>query len=224
MHRSRSQVAISVVAFVLGFLVVAQLRATQTAPALAGVSAQNLTVLVGNLNTQNDQLRTEIATLERELADLRNAQARGDTSLGQLREDLEDVRAFAGLEPVVGPGVAVTVDGPISAQAVGELLNELRNAGAEAIAIDDVRVVPGSVVAGPPGGLSVENTALDDPFEVRAIGSPETLTGSLTRIGGIVAQLAATERLATLTVTPVERTSVPATDRRLVPRNGQPRL
>lgn len=224
MHRSRSQIAISVVAFVLGFLVVAQLRATQTAPALAGVSAQNLTVLVANLNTQNDQLRTEIATLERELAELRGAQSRGDTSLGQLREDLEDVRAFAGLEPVVGPGVAVTVDGPISAQAVGELLNELRNAGAEAIAIDEVRVVPASVVAGPPGGLSVENTALDDPFEVRAIGSPETLTGSLTRIGGIVAQLAATERLATLTVTPVERISVPATERRLVPRNGQPRL
>ncbi len=224
MHRSRSQLAVTVVAFVLGFLVVAQLRSQQTAPALAGVSSQDLTVLVANLNTRNDQLRTEIATLDGELAELRDDRSRGDTSLDQLREDLERVRAFAGLEPVVGQGVAITIAGPISAQAVEELINELWNAGAEAVAIDERRVVSGSVVSGPPGGLSVDGTGLGDPFEVRAIGAQQTLTGSLTRIGGIVAQLAATEELATLTVTPVDRIVLPATDRSLIPRNATPRL
>ncbi len=224
MHRTRSQVAITVVAFVLGILVVAQLRAQQTAPALAGVSSQDLTILIANLNARNDRDREEIATLERELAQLRTDQSRGDTSLGQLREDLERIRAFAGLEPVVGQGVTITVAGPISGQAVQELINELWNGGAEAVAIGDVRVVPGSVVAGPPGGLSVERSPLADPFEVRAIGSQQTLTGSLTRIGGIVAQIAATEERAVVTVTPVDRIVLPATTRDLTPRNGRPRL
>lgn len=212
------------VAFVLGVLVVAQLKSQQAAPALAGVSAQDLTVLVANLNTRNDQLRTEIATLERQLAQLKDDQARGENSLGQLRDDLLDVRAFAGLESVSGSGIAVTVAGPIGAPAVAELINELRNAGGEALAIDEIRVVPASVVTGPPGALSLDGQTLPDPFEIQAIGSPEALTGSLTRAGGIVAQLAATEPRATLTVTPIERMVLPATERRLLPRNGAPRL
>ena len=224
MHRRRSQLAVTLVAFVLGLLVVAQLRSQQTAPALAGASSQDLTILVANLNTGNGQLRTEISALERELQQLRSDRARGETSLDQLRADLLRIRAFAGLEPVAGPGVSITVSGPMSGDAVEELVNELWNAGAEAIAVDGVRVVAGSVVAGPPGGLSIERTALGDPFEVRAIGAQQTLTGSLTRVGGIVAQLAATEELATVTVTPVDRILLPPTERDLSPRNGRPRL
>ena len=224
MHRRRSQLAVTVVAFILGLLVVAQLRSQQTAPALAGVSSQDLTILIANLNTRNERDRAEIAALEGELAQLRSDRARGETSLDQLRADLQRIRAFGGLEAVVGPGVSVTINGRISGQGIQALVNELWNAGAEAVAIDDVRVVPGSVVAGPPGGLSIENTSLGDPFEVRAIGAQQTLTGSLTRIGGIVAQLAATEELATLTVTPVDRIVLPATRRDLVPTNGGPRL
>jgi uncharacterized protein YlxW (UPF0749 family) len=223
-HRMRSQLTVTLVAFILGLLVVAQLRSQQAAPALAGVSSQDLTILIANLNTRNDRDRAEIAALEGELEQLRTDRARGQTSLDQLRADLERLRAFGGLEPVVGPGVAVTINGRISGQGVQALVNELWSAGAEAVAIGDVRVVPGTVVAGPPGGLSVEGMPLGDPFEVRAIGAQQTLTGSLTRIGGIVAQLAATEELATLTVTPVDRTVLPATHRDLVPTNGAPRL
>jgi uncharacterized protein YlxW (UPF0749 family) len=107
---------------------------------------------------------------------------------------------------------------------VSELLNELRTAGAEAIAIDEVRIVPGSVVSGAPGALSVEGVSLGIPFEIRAVGAPETLTGSLTRSGGIVSQLAAVEAAATLTVTPLERTVLPPTTRDLVPTHARPSL
>ncbi|MDQ2966453.1 MAG: DUF881 domain-containing protein, partial [Chloroflexota bacterium] len=224
MHHLRNQLTISAVAVVLGFLVVVQLRVQQSSPGLAALSAPELTILVANLNTRNDQLRTEVARLERELTTLNGAQARGETSVDQIGRDLARLRAWSGLEPVVGPGVTITIMGRIEGAGVEDLINELHNAGAEAIVVDDVRVVPGSVVAGPESALSIENTALGNPFEVRAIGSPETLTGSLTRIGGVIAQLAATYPLAQLTVTPVERLELPATERDLVPTNGRPRL
>ena len=51
----------------------------------------------------------------------------------------------------MGEGVTITVSGPIGGPGVEELLNELLTAGAEAVAVEEVRVVPGSVVAGPPG-------------------------------------------------------------------------
>ena len=204
MRRLRNQVTIAAVSFILGLLVVIQLRAQAAGSGLGAMSSQDLTVFVANLNAGLDQRRQEIAALERDLATLSANADRGVVSLGQVRDELGSIRAYAGLDAVVGPGVTVTVDGPIDGPAVEDLINELRNAGAEAIAIDGVRLVAGSVVTGGPGEVAVEGDRLDDPFTVSAIGGSETLTGSLTRIGGIVAQVAATYPEVTLTVTPVD--------------------
>ena len=197
MYRLRNQLTISAVALLLGFLVVVQLRVQQSSPGLAALSAQDLTSLVANLNTRNDQLRTEVARL----------------------------RAWAGLEPVTGPGVTITISGRIEGAGVEDLINELHNAGAEAIAVEGVRLVARSTVSGPPGSLDVDGYILGDPFRIRAIGRPETLVGSLTRAGGIIAQLAATDPEATLDVAPVDEPMLlPASKRALVPDHGHPRL
>ncbi|MGZ8528785.1 MAG: DUF881 domain-containing protein [Candidatus Limnocylindrales bacterium] len=224
MRKTRNQLTIAAVALILGLLVVVQLRSQAGNTGLEALSAQDLTVLVGNLNARNEQLRVEIATTERELADLQGARSRGESSVDQLRLDLARVRAWTGLDPVTGTGIRITIAGPIAGDGVQDLLNELHNAGAEALAVKDVRVVQGTVVAGPAGSLSVENTALVDPFEITALGNPATLTGSLTRAGGIVAQLAATYPAAQITVVPVDVLEIPGTTRQLIPAHGTPRL
>jgi uncharacterized protein YlxW (UPF0749 family) len=224
MYRRSSQIAISLIALFLGFLVVVQLRAQQAASGLGGVSAQDLTVLVANLNTRNDELRSEIAILEAQLSDITSAQAQGSTVVDQIGMDLHRIQGWAGMLPVSGPGVTISVSGPIPGPAVEDLINELHNAGAEAIAVEGIRLVPGSVVSGRPGELAVDDEALEEPFEITVIGSKEALTGSLTRTGGIIAQLAATNPAVTVTVTPLDNLQLPATKRDLIPRNGRPRL
>lgn len=225
MHRRRSQLTIAAVAFVLGALVVVQLRSQAGDTGLAELSSQDLTILVANLNDRNDQLRREAASLDRELATLVQNRSRGDVSLDEISADLQRVRAYAGLEPVAGPGVTISISGPIDGAGVEELINELRNAGAEAIAAGGVRVVTGVVVTGAPGEAKVDGTSLGrDGFEVEAIGAPDKLTGSLTRSGGVIAQLAATQPDVVVTVTPVDRLELPATTRTLVPAHGRPRL
>jgi len=199
MHHRRNQLTVAVVAFVLGILVVVQLRAQAGNSGMAALSAQDLTVLVANLNERNDQLRTEVASLAR-------------------------VRAYAGLDAVTGPGVTITVSGPIDGPGLEGLINELRTAGAEAIAAGPVRFVPGVVVVGAPGQASVDGVFLGGDFDLSAIGASEQLTGSLTRSGGIIAQLAATQPDVVVVVTPMDRLELPATDRDLVPIHGQPRL
>jgi uncharacterized protein YlxW (UPF0749 family) len=219
-----NQLTVAAVAVLLGILVVVQIRAQGGGSGLDQLSAPELTDLVANLNTRNDQLRTEIAATQLELAQLSGSQSRGETSLGQLQSDLVRVEAWAGMRAVSGPGVEIIVSGPIPGTAVEDLLNELRNAGAEAIAIGDVRLVAGSIVAGDPDDLSVEDTPLDDPFAIDALGNSATLTGTLTRAGGIIAQFRATYPRVELTVTPVDRISAPATRRLLVPSHAVPRL
>ncbi len=226
--RSRSsQIALTAVAFVLGLLVVVQLR-TQTGAggsALQNKSAQDLTTLVGNLDTENDRLRAEVSSLQGQLGELRADRSSGATSIGQIQSDLARIRAWSGLDPVAGRGVIVTVSGQLTARAVDDLVNELRNAGAEAVAIENVRIVVGTAVSGVPGSLDVDGFLLPDPFRVRAIGRPDTLVGSLTRAGGIVAQLAATNPSASIDLEPTDQPmTLPATQRGLSPVHGHPAL
>jgi len=224
MHRRRDQLTISAVAFALGLLAIVQLRTQQVSPGLSALSAQELTVLVANLNTRNDELRTEVATLSGQLSQFQATQSRGQSSVDQIRADLARVRAWAGLEPVTGPGVTVDVAGPIEGVAVQDLINELRNAGSEAISVGGIRIVAATEVEGPAGGLRVGGVSLGPSFEVKAIGSSETLSGSLTRVGGMIAQLAATNPGVVMTVTPVDRVDIPVTYQSLVPADGTPRL
>jgi uncharacterized protein YlxW (UPF0749 family) len=220
----RSQALVAVVAFLLGILVVVQIRSQAGNNTLAAMSSQDLTFLVANLNTRNDQLRAEIATLQSQLAALESGGSLGASSVNEIRAEIDRIRAWAGLDPVGGRGIEITVHGPISASAVEDLVNELKNAGAEAIAIEDVRVVPGTVFGGGGGGggLSVDDLALGDPFSIRVIGTPDTLTGSLARAGGIISQLAATDPDATIDVEEAKELVLPPTTRNLVPSHGLP--
>lgn len=221
----RSQALVAAVAFILGILVVVQIRSQAGNNTLAAMSSQDLTFLVANLNTRNDQLRGEIATLQSQLAALESGGSLGATSVNEIRAEIDRIRAWAGLDPVGGRGIEITVSGPITASAVEDLVNELNNAGAEAIAVEDVRVVPGTVFGGGGGGdgISVDDTALGDPFTIQVIGTPDTLTGSLARAGGIIAQLAATDPDATIDVEEATEMVLPATTRNLVPSHGLPR-
>lgn len=222
--RLGSRLSLALVAGLLGILAVGQLRGQAGVPGLSNLSATELTQLIANLTAGNDDLRDEVGELERQEAHLVDTKRRGETTVGELSGDLQRIRAWSGLTPVTGQGIAITVQGPIGGDGVEDLLNELRNAGAEALSVAGVRVVTGVVVAGAPGGLSVENEAIGDAFEIRAIGSPQILTGTLNRTGGVIAQVTATYEGVHLTVTPLETMTLPATERPATLTFAQPRL
>ncbi len=223
MRQPRSQLALTAIALLLGLLVVIQLRAQQAGTGLETQSSQDLTLLIANLTTRNDQLRGEAADIQRQLDAIAAANSRGETSVGQLSDELVRVRIWSGEDPASGPGIRILLFGGVPAGAISDLVNELRNAGAEAIAVAGVRVVAGTVAAGPAGALSIQNTALGPRIEVLAIGNPPVLTGGLTRAGGLVAQLQARYEEVLIEVTPLDTVTVPAADRSLAPVLGVPR-
>jgi len=223
--RGRSgRLVVGIVLFVLGFLVVVQLRAQSSDEGLAALSVQDLTELVANVTSRNTQLRDEVRKLEQQRTVVEQAVQRGDTSALQIRSDLNRIEGWSGAVAVTGTGVQVTIIGSIPGDAIELLLNELRNAGAEGIAIGSVRVVAGVVASGPAGAVTVGNRLVDSPVVLTAIGQSQTLAGSLTRAGGPIAQLAARYPDASITVAAVDKITLPATDRSLGPVLGRPRL
>ena len=224
MRRRSSTIAVGLVLFVLGFLVVLQFNLQSAQNGLNALSVQELGELVANQTTRNNQLREEISTLQRQKESVSAIVQRGDSSSGQVRTDLNRILAWSGALAVNGAGVRVTVEGPVSGEALSILLNELRNAGAEAISIGDIRVVAGLVPDGPAGSVMAAGVPLADPVELRAIGQPEALSGSLTRAGGPIAQLAARYPDVIVTVYSMDLLDIPATDHDLGPKLGKPRL
>jgi uncharacterized protein YlxW (UPF0749 family) len=224
MGRGKGPLAVGLVLAILGFLVVAQLRSQGQGQGLAQLSVQDLTELVANVTARNNQLREEIQTLQAQQQSLASAVQRGDTSSTQVRSDLTHILAWSGSVGVTGAGVEVTVNGMLPGPAVGQLINELRNAGAEAIAVNGTRIVPGVVVTGDPGHLMVAGQPLTAPLVLVAVGQEETLAGSLSRAGGLIAQFTAQFPAVDVKVEPQDFVTVPASNRSQAPVLGRPRL
>lgn len=209
MRRPPAQLALFVLTLILGFLVVVQLQA-QSVAGLEGLSAGDLTTLIANLNTRDQQLATEQADLSRSLSDLRASGTQHSQLVTSIRDDLSRVRRWAGLDPVVGRGVRLTVGGPVRADLLNQLVNELRAAGAEAIAIEDVRVSADDVAADLPDGPAIGNRSLASPVTVWAVGNPQVVTAALTRVGGIIGRLQVSQPDVTIAVIPEDEVHIPA--------------
>jgi uncharacterized protein YlxW (UPF0749 family) len=93
------------------------------------------------------------------------------------------------MSAVSGSGITVRVDGAFDERALSDLVNELRNAGAEAIAVNTARVGPRSWFgATADRALMVDTVPIRGPWQVRAVGAPDVMYVAMTRTGGIIGQ------------------------------------
>jgi uncharacterized protein YlxW (UPF0749 family) len=156
-----------------------------------------------DLSEENEQLRAEVTRLREEVTKLQNAVAENSSASQSLNKSLQEVKVFAGLTEVEGPGVVVTLrdsTNPAEAvmNAVGPIIhdsdvlrvvNELRNAGAEALSVNNRRVGPNTNFRCVGTTIHVDEAKIASPVVVRAVGDPETLLGAMTMPGGVVSEI-----------------------------------
>jgi uncharacterized protein YlxW (UPF0749 family) len=191
--RPAARAAVAVLLAASGFaLPVAISAAGRAAPAgttTAGLVDQLATAGAEDrrLSGQLDRLRGERATLAAAAPDpsaLATATARANT-----------LAVLAGTVPVVGPGITMTVTDPrgnVGADVFVDALQELRDAGAEAIELAGVRLVAESyIVDRPGGGLLVDGVAARAPYQLAVVGDPHTLAEAMRFPGGVLDTVAA---------------------------------
>lgn len=201
----RAQLLIALMSVLLGVGVVAQVRQTQ-GDEFSALRQDDLVRLLDEVTQRNEQLTDERTQLRRDLAALTSGS--GDR---RLAEDYASLQAIlAGTVPVEGSGVVVTVDDPegaVDAQRMVHMLEEMRNAGAEATSVSGQRLTTSSAFTDTAAGLTVNDQPIAAPYEWRVIGSPETLTVALDLPGGALASM----RNVGATVTMTERDLVQIT-------------
>ncbi len=65
-------------------------------------------------------------------------------------------------------------------------IQELRDSGAEAMQVDDVRVVASTSFTDTDDGVAVDGTLLEAPYELLVIGDPSTIETAVRIPGGVV--------------------------------------
>ena len=183
---------IALVCVLIGFMVAVQFRTAQDAK--GSLSQQRIEEISDRL-LQTEHERDE---LSEELHKMQTAAVSTDN-----QQDKDLLRYRAALVPLEGEGVIVRMDDSTKPAKAGEnpnlyvihdddllrVINELRAAGAEAIAINGQRLTGTSEIrcAGPT--LSVNNVRSSAPFEIRAIGDKKSLENALRMRGGVAETL-----------------------------------
>jgi uncharacterized protein YlxW (UPF0749 family) len=216
-----AQISLFGVALMVGMLLVGQLRSQARPIELNSLTAQDLSALIETLSSRNSDLRAALLDASAQVRDYELGGDRGESAVTVAREDLERINAFAGLIPVKGPGVTLDIEGSLDPIAVNDLINELRNSGAEAIAVDGVRITARSVAVQGPGALFIDGVEIGQHFAMQAIGSREGLLNSLNRPGGIISQLELFVA-ASIVATQEERLELPGTRQDLAPKIARP--
>ena len=212
-----AQLSLFGVAIIIGVLLVAQLRSQARPIEMSTMSAQELSTLIESLSARNVELSDGLGDLREQIRDYERAEIDGQSNVAIGEEDLDRIRAFAGLGAVEGQGVLIRVEGSFDPKAVNDLIYELRNAGAEAIAIDNVRVTARSVAVLGTSAIEIDGVAIDRTFEITAIGSPDGLASAIARPGGIL-RLLQQSIDARFDVVQRDNLTLPATERDLAPQ------
>lgn len=177
----------------LGVAIVTQVRQNDSQDALETARPADLLVLLDSLRQREATLNTEVAELQQTLNALQESGSSDQAAIENAQTRLAALAIMIGTVGAVGPGVVITVDDPargVAPETMLDVINELRAAGAEAMEVRDgtnaVRIGVDSWVAGTPGALEFDGTALTPPYSVLAIGDPPTLAAAMNIPGGAV--------------------------------------
>ncbi|MFJ2112169.1 MULTISPECIES: DUF881 domain-containing protein [unclassified Streptomyces] len=208
---TRAQLIVAVLLFGLGLGLAIQVRSNNDDSALRGARQEDLVRILDELDNRTQRLEDEKQRLDDQRTELETSSDQAEEARKQTKEKAQQLGVLAGTVAVQGPGITLTVDDPsgtVEPDMLLDALQELRAAGAEAIQVNDVRVVANTYFSGTGGAVRVDGKAVKAPYSFKVIGKPQDLEPALNIPGGVVQTLE--KEQATATVRRVEKIIVDA--------------
>ncbi|MEW9122308.1 MAG: DUF881 domain-containing protein [Thermotaleaceae bacterium] len=196
MKSIKGQLAVGIVCAVLGLVLALQFKSVQSiypegiAPAQ---KAQEMATELKKLREEKQQLLNEVNSLEARIKEIQESESKEDALIKSMSADLEKYKIIGGLRSVKGPGVIITIDDPpmdpdfmgdysvimVNYDLLLNLINKLNDAGAEAISVNDQRIVSRTEISLAGNNVNINSVPTAPPFIVKAIGSPDTMEATL---------------------------------------------
>lgn len=212
---------------VLAFAVVVQVRTRGEDDTYATARRADLVQLLDGLDAERQRMETELADLKETKSELSSGADRERVAREQATERTEQLNILAGTVPASGPGIAITIGDAkkkVTADLLLDAVEELRDAGAEVIEInDEVRVVASSWFSTGPNGLIVDGQSVGFPMIVEAIGDPRSLEEAARFRGGLVSELTGVKVGATVQIRTLDPVIVRSVHEPIAFQHARPR-
>jgi uncharacterized protein YlxW (UPF0749 family) len=184
-----ARLLVGLLCLLLGFGAALQVRATRTDTALSAARQADLVGILDDVTALAQRLQRDALELRVTRDELASGTNRAETALAEARERAAALGVLAGTVPARGSGIELVVTDPgrsVDGSVLLDALQELRDAGAEAVQIDDVRVVASTAFVDRDGRILVDGRPVTDPYVLKAIGDPATMAAALDIPGGVL--------------------------------------
>ncbi|HSH36646.1 DUF881 domain-containing protein [Schnuerera sp.] len=190
----KPSLVVFVFSILLGIFLAFQFK--QTVPYFAPVTLNSIQTTKNEINTINkeiDELNIMIDNKNEQIKMLESIASGDENIIDILKSELSKNKIVAGFEKVQGPGIIIRMEDNMSEEAFGQeynldlihdadvlrIINDLRGAGAEAISINDQRVLSISEIKCGGPIIRINGRSVGTPFYIKAIGNPKLLNAAI---------------------------------------------
>ena len=184
---TRANAFAALLAIGLGFAIATQVQQTNQS-GLEQLREDELVRILDDVSQAQGRLRNDTRALELTRDRLLSGADSSTEALKAAEERLDTLGILTGTAPATGPGIVITITDPdhkVTAALLLDALQELRDAGAEAVQMNGVRVVTDTWFADADGGVDVSGERLVSPYIIRAIGDSATMASAMDIPGGV---------------------------------------
>jgi uncharacterized protein YlxW (UPF0749 family) len=191
----------ALLAILLGFAVATQVRQNQS-QGLETLRQEDLVNILDSATLQSQRLDQQARELQITRDQLVSGSTSGAAAVEAAQERIDSLAILAGTAGAKGPGIQMTIADPgakMTPPVLLDAIEELRDAGAEAIQVNNVRIVASSHFSQGASGIAIDGKNVTQPYTISAIGDPATMSSAMQIPGGLaenVRQLGATINIA----------------------------
>ena len=187
-------ISIGIALFLLSIMITAQITTMSNSEAvLAGKRENELADSLVSLQREYDELKLKYQENQEIVEEYQNNASTNDTLIASMRNQINTLGLLAGTTDVHGEGIIITLyDGNLPESSIVHdsdvltVVNELRVAGAEAISVNEQRIITTSAIRCVGTVIQVNYQKVAAPFVIKAIGNAQYLESALTIKNGVV--------------------------------------
>ncbi len=189
-------ISIALICVILGLALSWQFQSIRSNAKVMNLESQkkdDLVVKILNEQKNNENLRVKLNELQSQINKFESARGNSDENLKLLTDEIQKLKTVAGLTDVKGKGVTVIFAKEDSLNVEDDdllfVLNELRATDAQALAINDQRIIDTTEVRVAGGYIMVNGRHVTPPYVIKAIVDPDNAVNALNMIGGALEKI-----------------------------------
>lgn len=204
--KTKGTIAIALICMLLAFALTWQLRSVTASGNVSNTTkarAEQLQAQLDSEQDKNEALLKQLLEYKDELQAFSNQAEEAGGMSRVLSQRLEQTMILSGESTVHGPGITIKLSDSDWSNTTGadenyyvihdedllKVINELRNAGAEAIAINGERLTARSEIRCVGAMVNVNNNRYSAPYTIMAIGNADEMYNAMYMRQGVVDSL-----------------------------------